>query len=84
MIVVTTDEIEDRQITRVLGLVRGHNNGTFRNMAEIWEEAAQRMCQQAEELGANAIVGARFMASMDPTIGSAVLAYGTAVIVEEK
>ena len=39
---------------------------------------------QAEEMGANAIVGMRFVTSMVLAGASELLAYGTAVIVEDE
>ena len=48
-------------------------------LAQAREEALQRMVEQAEKLGANAIVGARFAASMVMSGAAEMLAYGTAV-----
>ena len=106
MMVVTTDEIEGRRITSVLGLVRGNTvrarhmgrdilaglrtvvggevKEYTRLLAESREQAAQRMMQRAEELGANAVVGTRFMTSAIMGEASEILAYGTAVVVEER
>jgi uncharacterized protein YbjQ (UPF0145 family) len=51
-------------------------------LAEAREQALDRMREEAERLGANAIVDARFSTS-DIAAGAAeVLAYGTAVIIE--
>ena len=43
------------------------------------EEAYNRMVNQANELGADAIIGVRFMTSMVMAGSSEMLAYGTAV-----
>ncbi len=51
-------------------------------MGESREQAIDRMVQQAETLGANAIVSARFSTSMIMGGAAEILAYGTAVIVE--
>ena len=105
MIIVTTDEIEGVQITRVIGLVRGSTvrarhvgrdiMAGLRNMvggeieeytrllAEAREEAVRRMTARAAEMGANAIVGTRFMTSAIMGNASEILAYGTAVVIEE-
>jgi uncharacterized protein YbjQ (UPF0145 family) len=40
------------------------------------------MVEEAEDLGANAIVGVKFATSMIMQSASEILAYGTAVIVE--
>jgi uncharacterized protein YbjQ (UPF0145 family) len=45
-------------------------------------EAFEIMIQHATELGANAIVGARYDATEISSVATEVLAYGTAVIVE--
>ncbi len=48
-------------------------------LAQAREEALQRMIDQAETLGANAIVGARFVTSMVLSGAAEIVAYGTAV-----
>ena len=105
MIITTTDQIEDKRIVEVKGLVQGNtirarNVGRdimagFRNiiggeiveytnlMTEARGQASERMVAQAEEVGANAIVGMRFVTSMVLAGASELLAYGTAVIVED-
>jgi len=44
--------------------------------------AVTRMVQEAEEKGANAIVGMRYQTSEIMSMASEVIAYGTAVVVE--
>ncbi|MFH1920952.1 MAG: YbjQ family protein [Planctomycetota bacterium] len=51
-------------------------------MGESREQAIDRMVQQAEELGANAIVMARLTTSMLMGGAAEIVAYGTAVVVE--
>ncbi|MCD4693685.1 MAG: YbjQ family protein [Calditrichales bacterium] len=53
-------------------------------MAESREQALERMMKQAEELGANAIIGVRFSTSYIMGSAAEILTYGTAVIVKEK
>jgi uncharacterized protein YbjQ (UPF0145 family) len=48
-------------------------------LAQAREEAIQRMIERAEELGANAIVGTRFVTSMVMSGAAEMVAYGTAV-----
>ena len=48
-------------------------------LAQAREEALQRMIEQAEKMGANAIVGTRFATSMVMSGAAEMLAYGTAV-----
>lgn len=48
-------------------------------LAQAREEALQRMVEQAEQMGANAVVGARFVTSMVMSGAAEMVAYGTAV-----
>ncbi|MCK5124102.1 MAG: YbjQ family protein [Dehalococcoidia bacterium] len=48
-------------------------------LAQTREEAMQRMIEQAEKLGANAIVGTRFVTSMVMSGAAEMVSYGTAV-----
>ena len=51
-------------------------------MSQARDEAVERMSRTAEQMGANAIVGARFTTSGIMNGASEILAYGTAVVVE--
>ena len=104
MIIVTTDAIPGKTITKTLGLVRGNSvrarhighdfvarlrnvvGGEIRDytkmMAESREQSLDRMVEEAESLGANAIVGVRFSTSMIMVNAAEILVYGTAVTVE--
>jgi len=53
-------------------------------MAESREQAIDRMVAAAEELGANAVVAMRFTTSEIMGGAAELLAYGTAVVVEEE
>jgi len=48
-------------------------------LAQAREEAMQRMIEQAEKMGANAIIVTRFATSMVMSGAAEMLAYGTAV-----
>jgi uncharacterized protein YbjQ (UPF0145 family) len=48
-------------------------------LAQAREEAIQRMIEQAAKMGANAIVGTRFVTSMVMSGAAEIVAYGTAV-----
>ena len=48
-------------------------------LAQAREEALQRMIEQAEKMGANAIVSTRFVTSMVLSGAAEIVAYGTAV-----
>lgn len=52
-------------------------------LSETREQALDRMIEEAQELGANAIVTTRFMSSEIATSAAEMLVYGTAVVVEE-
>ena len=52
-------------------------------LAQSREEALQRMKDVAVGKGANAIVGMRFMTSMVAQGSAEIMAYGTAVVVED-
>ncbi len=63
-------------------IVGGEISEYTKLMAEAREQAIQRMTEQAEEMGANAIVDTRFVTSMVMSGASELLVYGTAVMVE--
>jgi len=72
-----------RDITAALrNIVGGEITDYTKMMAESREQALDRMAEEAESLGANAIICARFTTSMIMQAASEILAYGTAVIVE--
>jgi len=106
LIITTTDTIEGKRVTKVMGLVRGNSvrakhlgrdfMAGLRNLvggevqeyskllAESREEAVQRMVTRAEEMGANAILGTRFITAAIMGGAAEIVAYGTAVQVEEE
>ncbi|EEB74701.1 YbjQ family protein [Thermococcus sp. AM4] len=63
-------------------LVGGEVKEYTEMMAQAREIALQRMIQSAEEMGANAVIGVRFMTSNVGQRMAEVYAYGTAVRVE--
>ncbi|MDI6814963.1 MAG: YbjQ family protein [Dehalococcoidales bacterium] len=64
------------------GMVGGEITEYTKLMAEAREEAIQRMVEDAEKQGANAIVSMRFTTSMIMSTASEILAYGTGVVLE--
>jgi len=64
-------------------IVGGEITDYTKMLAESREQALQRMIEQAESMGANAIIGTRFVTSMVMSGAAELLAYGTAVVVEE-
>jgi len=105
MLIVTTNNITGKKITKTLGLVRGNTIRArhigrdilagLRNIvggeiheytkliAESREQALDRMSDDAQKLGANAIVEVRFTTSVLAAGAAELLAFGTAVIVED-
>ncbi len=64
------------------GMVGGEVTEYTKMMAEAREQALQRMVENAEKQGANAIVGMRFTTSMVRQSASEILAYGTGVVLK--
>ena len=63
-------------------LVGGEVTEYAKLLAESREQALDRMVDQAEELGANAIIGLQFQTSVIMSGAAEMMAYGTAVVVE--
>jgi uncharacterized protein YbjQ (UPF0145 family) len=63
-------------------IVGGEITDYTKMMAESREQALDRMIEQAQSLGANAIVQVRFSTSEIMGGASEMMAYGTAVVVE--
>ena len=104
MIVVTSQEISGRTVTKTLGLVRGNTirarhlghdlmaglknlvggeiSDYTKMMAEAREQALDRLIEDAQALGANAVVGVRFATTSMMQGAAEFLAYGTAVLCE--
>lgn len=64
------------------GVVGGEVNEYTKLMAESREQALDRMIDEAQGLGANAIVSVRFQTAMVMANTAELLVYGTAVVVE--
>ena len=101
MIVATTDNLPNREITEVLGIVFGSCvqtkhvgkdvraglrsviGGEARSYTELMEEARrtamQRMIEDAQKLGANAIIGMRYATAQTMVGAAELIAFGTAV-----
>ena len=72
-----------RDIMAVLHhIVGGEITDYTKMMGESREQAVDRMIEDAQNLGANAIVGMRFATSMLMGGAAEILAYGTAVVAE--
>ncbi len=84
---VRGNTIRARHLGRdVMAFLRNIVGGEIRDytkmMAESREQAIDRMIEEAENIGANAIINVRFTTSMIMQSASEILAYGTAVVVE--
>lgn len=65
-------------------MVGGELKGYTELLNESREEATKRMIQQAQAVGANAVINIRFSTSNIAAGASEILAYGTAVYIEPK
>lgn len=65
-------------------LVGGEVREYTKLMAESREQAIDRMVDEAERIGGNAIIGVRFTTSMLMGGAAELLAYGTAVKIEDE
>ena len=106
MIITNTERIDGKEITEILGLVRGNSTRArffgrdiiafFKNIAggEISEyndllsytrnKAIERMTEEAEKLGADAVINVRFNTANVAQGVSEILAFGTAVKLKDK
>ena len=66
------------------GVVGGEISEYTKLMGESREQAVDRMIEEAEGLGANAVVMVRFTTSQVMSGAAELLAYGTAVVVEDE
>jgi len=85
--VVKGNTIRARHIGRdIMALLRhmvgGEVTDYTKMMAESREQAIDRMIQEADKLGANALISVRFSTSFIMSGAAEILAYGTAVVVE--
>ncbi len=67
----------------IKNMIGGEISEYTKMIAECREEALDRMIAQAVENGANAVVGVRFATSEMMEHAAELLAYGTAVVVED-
>ena len=98
MIVTTTSGISGKRIVRTIrarhvgrditaafrNLVGGEVSEYTKLFAEAREQALDRMVAEAKGLGANAVIEVRFSTSMVMQAAAELLAYGTAVVLEDE
>lgn len=85
--VVTGSTVRAKHVGRDImaslkNIVGGELKGYTELLNEARQEALDRMCQQAQSLGANAVVNVRFQTSSVAQGAAELFAYGTAVKVE--
>jgi uncharacterized protein YbjQ (UPF0145 family) len=86
---VRGNTIRARHLGRDIGAtLRSIAGGEIREytkmMAESREQAIDRMKEEAERLGCNAVLGVRFTTSMIMSGAAEILCYGTAVVLEDE
>ena len=86
---VRGNSVRARHIGRdILAMLRNIVGGEVQEytklLAESREHALDRMVEEARELGANGVVAVRFVTSMVAQGMAELLAYGTAVVVEDE
>lgn len=85
--VVQGSTVQTRHVGRDIGaglktLVGGEIKGYSELMQKARDVALERMIEEAEATGANAVVGMRYQTSQVMNSAAEVIAYGTAVIIE--
>jgi uncharacterized protein YbjQ (UPF0145 family) len=85
---VRGNTIRARHVGRdIQAVIRNLAGGEVREytkmMAESREQAVDRMTEEAERLGANAVIGVRFTTSMIMSGAAEIMCYGTAVVWED-
>lgn len=66
------------------GIVGGELHEYTKLLAESREQALDRMIEDAEKLGADAVVGVSFSTSVMSQGAAELMAFGTAVLIEDK
>lgn len=70
-------------LAKLRGIVGGEIHEYTKLMAESREQVLDRMMDDARELGGNGVVGIRFTTSQIAVGAAELMAYGTAVVVED-
>ena len=66
------------------GIVGGELHEYTKLLAESREQALDRMIEDAQKLGADAVVGVSFSTSVMSQCAAELMAFGTAVLIEDK
>ena len=93
MLVLTTENIPGKKITEVIGLVKGSTvrakhigkdiGASFKQLVGGELTGYDEMLEEAKNKGANAIIGFRLTSAAVMQGAAEMLAYGTAVIIED-
>jgi len=70
-------------LAKLRNIVGGELHEYTKLMGESREQALDRMVEEARSLGANAVIGVRFSTSEVAQHAAEILAYGTAVLIED-
>jgi uncharacterized protein YbjQ (UPF0145 family) len=81
---VRSRNIGSNLLSGLKSMVGGELRGLTKLISESREHAINRMKEHAVSLGANAVVGTRFITTEVNQMSSEILAYGTAVVIEKK
>lgn len=84
MIIITNDRIPGKRIVRTLGLVRGNSVRARHVGRDILAVLKNIVGGEVHSLGANAVIGTRFITAQVATGMAELLAYGTAVVVQDE
>ena len=71
-------------LANLRNVVGGEISEYTKLLAEAREQALDRLVEEAESLGANAVVSLRFQTTEVMKAAAELLAYGTAVVIEEE
>jgi uncharacterized protein YbjQ (UPF0145 family) len=82
-VAVRSRSIPSDLISRMKDLVGGEVHEYTALIAQSRAQAVDRMVEQAKSMGANAVCGIRFTTSECMSGAAEIIAYGTAVLVEE-
>lgn len=87
--IVKGNTVRARHIGRdIMAVLKNIIGGEIKSYSDLLaasrEEAQKRMIREAEQLGANAIIGIRFSTSFIMQSSAEILAYGTAVVLEDE
>lgn len=81
---IRTRHVGSDILAALKSLIGGEIKGYVKALTDAREEALSRMLEDAEALGADAVVGVRFGTSQIMTGAAEILAYGTAVKLRPK